>query len=206
MMKPALFMMAGLTQVSTGERRTDPTSSLLFLIQRCWCVFCHHFRRACADLSPGAPASLRSHIPTVMLSSTDGEFVTSAVNYLTSKGMTARLNVDVLGLPAVLDSRLMGYSDHPTVRMSDALIHVHGLGAWGALLSLSAEGQWQLYIVPSSDLTVLTPWNVQTSQGHPYCTNSDFSLDPAKTYLRLTQERCPSSVLVTGAHVIEVKK
>jgi hypothetical protein len=153
------------------------------------------------------PPKILSSVPTVMVTSTDGEFLTEAVDYLSSKGMTASVSVDIVGLPAVLDTRLMGYSDHPAIRMSDKLIHIHGLGAWSSLLTMSTEGQWQLFIVPSSDLTIVTPWNVLTSQGQPYCTNSDFSLDPVQTYLRLTQEKCPSAVVIQkDTRLIEVKK
>jgi hypothetical protein len=155
---------------------------------------------------PGVESKPLTHIPTVMLSSTDGEFVSAAVEYLTGKGITASLSVDIVGLPAVLDSPLMGYTNHPTIRMSEKVIHIHGLGGWSALLSLSAEAQWQLFIVPSSDLNVITPWNVQTSLGYPYCTNSDFSLDPVKSYTQLIHERCPSFVLVKDAKAIEIKK
>ena len=154
----------------------------------------------------GAADQLLSHIPTVMLSSTDGAYVSAAAEYLTARGLAASLSVDIVGLPAVLDTRLMGYSDHPTIRMSEKVIHIHGLGGWSALLTLSAEAQWQLFIVASSELNVITPWNVQTSLGHPYCTNSDFTLNPVKSYAQLTHERCPSSVLVKDAKVIEMKK
>jgi hypothetical protein len=179
----------------------------------CVCVCAHvcdiiHRCRVCLAGQPpgGENVELLSHIPTVMLSSTDGAFVSDAVDYLTAKGMTAAVSVDIVGLPAVLDTRLMGYSDHPTIRLSDKVIHIHGLGSWSALLTLSEEAQWQLFIVPSSDLNVITPWNVQTSQGQPFCTNSDFSLDPVKSYTQLIHERCPSSVLVRDAKVIEIKK
>jgi len=161
-----------------------------------------------AQVETGAnPPEPLSHIPTVMLTSTDGEYITDAIDYLTAKGMSAGVSIDIVGLPAVLDTRLMGYADHPTTRMSDKLIHIHGLGAWGSLLTMSAEGQWQLFIVPSSELTILTPWNVQSADGQPYCTNSDFSLNPVQSYHWLIQETCPSSVRVAkDTRAIEVKK
>ena len=148
---------------------------------------------------------LNSNIPTVMLSSTDGAFVNDATDYLLKKGIIVTVNLDVVGLPALFDTPLMGYSGHPNVRMSEKVIHVHGLGLWSVLLTLTLENQWQLYIVPSSELSKVTPWNVETSRGQPFCTNSDFSVDPAKSYVQLIKEKCPSYLIVEDS-TVKIKK
>ena len=141
-----------------------------------------------------------------MLMSTDGEYVSDAVEYLASKGISAGVSVDIVGLPAVIDSKLMGYAEHPTIRMSEKIIHIHGLGGWSALLSQNSDLQWQLFIVPSTDLSAITPWNILTTKGLPYCTNSDFSMNPVKSYLHLIRESCPSFIRVQNSKVVEIKK
>lgn len=173
----------------------------IFSLPPC-CLLCSKGKRA------EEQKELLTHIPTVMLSSTDADFVREAVQYLSAQdpSLDASVHVDITGVPVVLDSPLMGFSGHPAIRLSERVIHVHGMGAWSALLALSAEGQWQLFMMPASELSAVTPWNLQTSRGEPYCTNSNFAMDPAQAYLQTIREKCPSFVRVKDAKVVEIRK
>lgn len=139
----------------------------------------------------------KTSIPAVMLTNHDGRFVLDAIEYLGNFQITPQVVIDLQSFPSIFDSRIMGYgSGHPSIRVSDNVVHVVGQSEWSVILTKTESNEWQLYIVPSSNLQSFVPWTIITSNNLPVSTNPTFSwnTNPVGIYHQIISEQCPVDI------------
>ena len=136
----------------------------------------------------------KTTIPSVMVTHRDGMYLTGAAHYLQGRGIESSVVIDMLNIPAILDNPMMGYTGHPNIRVGERLMHVVGLGPWGAALSKNDNNEWQLYIVPRNDLLSINPWSLATNRGQYITSNSAFTFNPVNAYHQIISEQCPTVV------------
>jgi hypothetical protein len=142
----------------------------------------------------------KTTIPAVMLSNADGRFILDALDYLENFQLTPQLVIDLQAFPAIFDTDAMGYGQgHPSIRVSENVVHVLGQGLWSVVLTKTESGEWQLFIVQTRELRTLVPWTILSSgrQGDlPLSTNPSFlaSPEPVALYRQLISEQCPVDI------------
>lgn len=135
----------------------------------------------------------KTTIPSVMVTSQDGKYIISAAEYLQEKGIDSMIVMEMHNVPAILDNPAMGFSGHPNIRVGESLMHIVGLGEWGAALSKQGN-EWQLYIVPKKELQAVSPWALSTNRGQLVTSNNAFSFNPVNVYSQMISEQCPAVV------------
>ena len=142
----------------------------------------------------------KTSIPSVMVTHMDGKYLTGAAHYLQRQDIESSVVIDMLDIPAILDNPMMGYTGHPNIRVGEKLMHIVGLGPWGAALTKNDNNEWQLYIVPKSDLLTISPWGIGTTRGQHITSNSAFTFNPVNAYNQIISEQCPA--VVSSVHNI----
>jgi hypothetical protein len=136
----------------------------------------------------------KTTIPSVMVTSRDGKYLLGAAEYLHDRGIDSMVVLEMHNIPAIMDNPSMGFSGHPNVRVGESVMHIVGLGEWGAVLSKGETNEWQLYIVPKVDLQTVSPWAMSTSKGQLVTSNNAFSFNSVNVYSQMISEQCPSVV------------
>jgi len=181
--EPNLFMMSGM---NTGSTEASPVEK--------------------TQASRATSSKIGSTtIPAVMVSNSDGKFIIDAMEYLHRKDVRTEVVMDMENIPTILDSAYMGYRDHSNIRMGENLIHILGQGKWGAALSKTDNREWQLYIVPTTELAGHVPYSVTTTRGQQVTTNNIFSFNSVDIYQRMISEQCPSHIYVDKNDVQLIK-
>lgn len=139
----------------------------------------------------------KTTIPAVMLSNPDGRYLLDAIEYLGNFQITPQVVIDLQSFPSIFDSRIMGYGDgHPSIRVSENVVHVVGQSDWSVVLTKTDSNEWQLFIAPTSELQVLVPWTITTSKQLPISTNPAFywNGNPVGIYHQIISEQCPLDI------------
>ena len=147
----------------------------------------------------------KTTIPSVMVTDKDGKFLIEAAQYLHSKGLESMAVIEMLNIPAILDSPAMGFTGHPSIRAGEKLMHIVGSGSWGAVLSRNENNEWQLYIVPKADLQNVSPWGISTSKNQHITSSNAFTFNPVNVYHQMISENCPS-VVTNVNNVVKLEK
>jgi hypothetical protein len=174
-------------------------------------------RKTSSDASPPESASfsepeekqadraekIEVRIPTVMISMSDGAELSNTVKLLQKKKKQAQVRVDVSMLPMMLDSEYMGNLRYPKIRISTNMIHVMSRGNWGAMLTSVNGQEWQLFLLPKSDLVneFQSIWSVGTTSNTLVTSNSACTYDSLTYYRYSIARKCPSTVAVQSTIV-----
>jgi mannosidase alpha-like ER degradation enhancer 2 len=139
-------------------------------------------------------------VPTVMLSSKDGEDLLTTLrdakmNYphLLPGSAEARVTVEVATRDMLLDSSLLGAQEYPKLRMKKNLIHVIGRGRWGCVITSQNGGEWQLFIQRKEDMNTVQIWPtiVPNAHGEYMTITPALGTNPVELYANMVARTCP---------------
>lgn len=150
------------------------------------------------------------HIPTVMLTKSDGASLLSAAHEIwKATGTLPRVRLTVSSSPMVLDTDLMGNTAMPKLRIKENVVYVVGRGQWGAVLTSTSGLDWQLFIMPRKDIDVsFSPGNVYADVDSGSDTSDlskhvktfwgGFTTNPVEIYAMGLLKQCPTFITVNS--------
>ena len=154
------------------------------------------------DASGGNNGGGRGHsgkygnMPTVMLVEKDGVELLDllAAHAAAHGGEQPEVRIDIQSTPMVLDSRWMGSTTYPKVRMKSNIVHVASRKPWGAILSSATGHEWQLFIMSRREMPAVNVWPTTMLSMHEQQITSTaaLSLNPLEIYRRTLSRQCPS--------------
>ncbi len=148
-------------------------------------------------------------IPTVMLSSKDGEDLLQTLSKLREEhGKEADVTVEIQNKHMLLDSNLLGSNDYPKLRVRRNLIHVVGRGRWGCILTTKSGSDWQLFIQRKEDLNAVHMWPAlvmgnmgNDGVGEVHTVTPALSYNPVEVYANAISRKCPTHLAALSDQV-----
>ena len=146
------------------------------------------------DRPAGSVDAKLQEFPAVMITKSDAERIVKVISWLKSQSIEPVFEVVVSSTPMALDTVYMGSNLFPKVHVKDKVIAVYSREIWGVVLTsnVSANQEWQLFVLNREDLASITPWKIKSAKGRELSASAYFSNNPVLTYSQILARKCPS--------------
>ena len=140
-----------------------------------------------------------------MVMKKDGDMLSHKIESSLNNGKEVDIEVEIDSIPMALHTEYMGYNDYPKLRIREnKLIHILGQGRWGVMLSSNTGVEWQLFILPKSDMstTSMGPLDVLDHNSKELlCARPTFTENPVEIYANIIARQCSASIKIIGNQI-----